>query len=609
MIPLSPPVTDAFGCRREARRLSAATRIKKAMDTTTTKNIAIRWLYTVTGGKKLYILALILVQALYGASGVFYALFLRNIVDAAVEKDAAGFGHSIVLIVLLVAAQLVLLALIRWLSELAKSSFENLFKARLTDTLLHKDYLTVSAIHSGEWLNRLTSDARIVADNCADILPGLAGMAVKLVSALWMILVLEPRFAGVLIPCGVLLAFFSWLFRKELKRLHKVVQEADGRLRVFLQERIGSLLIIRSFSTEKQTETEADEKMREHQSARMQKNRFTNLCHTGFGAALNGIYLLGVGWCSYGILLGTISFGTLTAITQLISQIRAPFANITGYLPKYYTMLASTDRLMEAEAFPDDDGGTVELPEILELYKNHLSSLGLQDVSFTYFPPAETPASLNKENMPLVLEHLTFSLRKGEYVAFAGQSGCGKSTVLKLLMCVYQPESGRRYYESPDREIHPLTGAHRRLFAYVPQGNQLMHGTIRQIVSFAAPETARDEARLKNALTVACAEEFVSELEHGADTLLGERGAGLSEGQMQRLAIARAVFSGSPILLLDESTSALDEATESRLLSNLRSMTDKTVVIVTHRRTALSICDRVLTFSEDGVLSEASERL
>ncbi len=116
MIPLGPPVTDAFGCRREARRLSAATRIKKAMDTTTTKNIGIRWLYTVTGGKKLYILALILVQALYGASGVFYALFLRNIVDAAVEKDAAGFGHSIVLIVLLVAAQLVLLALIRWLS-------------------------------------------------------------------------------------------------------------------------------------------------------------------------------------------------------------------------------------------------------------------------------------------------------------------------------------------------------------------------------------------------------------------------------------------------------------------------------------------------------------
>ena len=147
----------------------------------------------------------------------------------------------------------------------------------------------------------------------------------------------------------------------------------------------------------------------------------------------------------------------------------------------------------------------------------------------------------------------------------------------------------------------PLTAAWRRLFAYVPQGNALMHGTIREIVSFGEPDQSCNEERLRRALTIACAADFVFDLEQGVDTELGERGTGLSEGQMQRLAIARAIFAANPILLLDEGTSALDEQTEKQLLQNIRSLTDKTVVIVTHRPGALSICDRVLQFTESGV--------
>ena len=174
--------------------------------------------------------------------------------------------------------------------------------------------------------------------------------------------------------------------------------------------------------------------------------------------------------------------------------------------------------------------------------------------------------------------------------------------MIRLILGLIHPEEGYVHIRAANGQSVPANADTRHLFAYVPQGNQLMHGTIRQIVSFADPSAAQDEERLEQALRVACADEFVSELEFGADTMLGERGAGLSEGQMQWLAIARAVFSVSPILLLDEATSALDETTESRLLHNLRSMTDKTVIIVTHRRAALSICDRVLSFTENGVL-------
>ena len=565
------------------------------------KDKTVRWLLAVPGKKKLYILFLVFVQALHGATGVFYALLLRNIVDAATAQDSAEFWKGIALTVLLIIVQLALSAVLRWLTELSKSTFENLFKTRLMDSLLKKDYLRVTAIHSGEWLNRLTNDTVVVANGYVDIIPGLAGMAVKLASALVMIAALEPNLAAVMIPCGLLLILLTWLFRKVMKRLHKDVQKADGQARIFMQERISSMLMIRSFAAENKTMTETEKKLEKHRAARMRKTSFSNLCNTGFGAAMNGLYLLGIGWCGYGILKGSITFGTLTAITQLISQIQAPFANISGYLPRYYTMQASAERLMEVESFEEESTDALSLTAVSSFYDKELASFGLRDAEFVYYPVAEDIDDLSKEHMPVVLKDITLEIRKGEYIAFTGQSGCGKSTVLKLLMCVYEPDGGERYYQDEMGHRGSLTSAYRRLFAYVPQGNALMSGTIREIVSFAEPESAHDEEKIWQALRIACADGFVKELDAGPDTLLGERGAGLSEGQMQRLAIARAVFSGSPILLLDEATSALDEATEKRLLENLRRLTDKTVITVTHRPAVLSICDRVLHFTENEV--------
>ena len=553
------------------------------------------------GNRKWYIVALTLVQALLGGSGVLYALLLRGVVDAAVGGSRTAFWQNLILIIALAAGQLLLRAVVRWLTELTKSTFENTFKKRLTETLLKKDYLRVSAVHSGEWMNRLTNDTVVVANDYTEFIPGLVGMAVRLVSALVMIIAIEPLFAAILIPGGGMLALFTILFRKIMKRLHKKVQESDGKLRVFLQERIASLLMLRSFAAEEQTLARAEEKMHAHKAARMRRNRFSNLCNIGFGAAMTGMYLLGVGWCGYGILVGTISFGTLTAIMQLVSQVQAPMANITGFLPRYYAMLASAERLMEAEHFEEDGEKAKPLSEIIPFYQNRLSVIGLKDVFFTYYPVSDDAQRIEKTDMPVVLENLSIKIRKGEYTAFTGASGCGKSTALKLLMCVMHPDAGTRYYTDKQGENCELTSAYRRLFAYVPQGNYLMSGTIREIVSFAEPDLTSDNERLHHALRIACAEEFVSELEQGVDTLLGERGTGLSEGQMQRIAIARAIYSQSPILLLDEATSALDAATEQHLLENLRTMTDKTVVIVTHRPAALSICDRVLSFTESGI--------
>ena len=565
------------------------------------ENNSISWLYAVPKKKKLYIAALMLTQAVYGASGVFYALLMRNMVDSAVSHDRTRFWLQAILTILLIIGQITVSAVIRWLNELSKSTFENLFKRRLMKNILHKDFASVNAVHSGEWLNRLTNDTVVVAESYVDIFPGLAGMVVKLISALVMIIVLDVRFAMVIIPGGIALIFLTYAFRKVLKRLHKNVQENDGKLRIYLQENISSLMIIRSFAAEDQTEDDAGRKMHEHKKARMRKVRFSNICNIGFGTAMNGMYLFGAVYCGYGILTGAITFGTLTAITQLISQIQSPFANITGYLPKFYAMLASAERLMEIERFEDDGEEPLPLEKVDKLYKNDLDSFGLADAEFTYYPNVENIDALTKDDQPIVLDHINVNIKKGEYVAFTGHSGCGKSTVLKLFMSIYKLDRGERYVSFKNGDTQALDSKWHRLFAYVPQGNQLMSGTIREVVSFADKSQSGDDERIKRALSIACADDFVYDLENGIDTLLGERGTGLSEGQMQRIAVARAVFSDNPVLLLDEATSALDENTEKRLLENFRQMTDKTVIIVTHRPAALDICDRVLQFTENGI--------
>lgn len=533
----------------------------------------LQYLKDVTGNKKLYFLILMIIQILQGISGVCFALLLKSVIDSAVIHDGRLLIQNILLFMGLIILQMIFSALLRYYNELSKATFENNCKARLFEQLLHRDYSSISSIHSAEWMNRLTSDTVVVSSGLTEIVPGLAGMAAKMLGALSMIILMEPRFVFVIGVGGVLMVLLTTIFRKKLKAYHKTVQEKDGKVRIFLQEHLHSLMIIKVFTTEKHTYNESLKTMKEHKQARMEKTRFSNVCNVGFSFMMNGAYVLGAIYSVIGIYRGTVSYGTLMALLQLISQIQAPFANITSYIPKYHAMIASSERLLEIEK------------SCMDIEENNgikdFDSISLEHIDFSY-----------EKSREVILKDFNFHLEKGECIGFTGPSGCGKSTVLKILLSLYPITSGNKMI-CCNGKLELLTSGYRHLFSYVPQGNQLMSGTIRDVVTFS---NTNNEEKIWEALEIACASDFVRKLPNGLDTKLKEQGSGISEGQMQRLAIARAIYSNRPILLLDEATNALDVKTEKQVLSNLKAMKNMTVIIVTHRLEALSICSREVQF-------------
>ena len=552
----------------------------------------LRWLWRILAGTRWEVLCLLVLNVLSGGSGVALAWTLRNMIDRAVARDGAGFLRQGGLFLGVILLQLLLGALIRRTHEHASVTLENRLKKRLFETLLYKDYAAVTAVHTEEWMNRLVSDTTVTAGAIVSIVPQASGMLVMLVSAVSAVLVMLRAAVWAIVPAGVAISLMGYLFRKKLKALHKDIRAADGRVRVTLSERLSELMIVRSFRREQTAVRQGEAAMEAYRAARMRRNRFANLASFAYGLLMRSLYAGAAVYCGYGILKGTVSYGTFVAVLQLVGQIQTPFANLSTYIPQYYAMIASVERLMEAEGFVDDcPEGQLPQPKIDELYGRSFRGLRFEDVSFAYTDRAEPTR---------VLQHVTVAGQKGEIIAVAGPSGQGKSTLLKLLLCLYPVSGGRRLLVTAEGEM-PLTSAHRGLFAYVPQGNRIFSGTVREALTF-GDEDVPDEA-IWQALDIAAAD-FVRELPEGLEAMLGERGAGLSEGQLQRLAVARAILSGHPILLLDEATSALDEGTEARLLDNLKRMTDKTVLIVTHRPRVRAISDRVWVLREDGTATE-----
>ena len=551
---------------------------------------AVRWLLDAIGGKVKYVAAETLLQVLVGLGYICYSLLFREMIDRAVEHNGPGFFRVLMVMGAVVVIRLLLGAAARRLEEYTCASLENVLKERLFDRLLTRSYASVAGVHTAQWMNLLTSDTVVVANAVAQILPSVGGMAVRMAGAFFVIVMMEPLFGLLVIPAGLALIVVSYLVRPAMKLLHGRIQDADGQVRKLIQERLDNLLIVDAYSHQSQSVEMGRQRMEDHRKARMRRTALSNLNQICFGLAMQGMYLVTAAYCAWGILKGTVSYGTMTAMLQMVSHLQAPFSGFGGYFAQWYAMLASCERLMAAEELPEDtDAALADSEKSLKSYHGDFRGIGIRDLVFSYVDRS------SGENLAVTIRYEDQFFRKGEFVSLAGPSGCGKSTLLKLLMKIYPQSAGEIYISGT--EDRSVSAADRGMFAYVPQGNMLMSGTIRQILAFYDSDAMSREEELRLALRIACAQEFVDALPQGIDTELGEHGAGLSEGQIQRIAVARAIFSRRPILLLDEATSALDEKTEEKLLDNLKTMTDRTVLIVTHRPRACEVCDRVISMT------------
>ena len=510
--------------------------------------------------------------------GVEFAMVTRQVIDCAQGGSAEKLTRAALLLAAVVAGIMVLYASAQYLRGWLRATLDREWKTRLSHKLLHGDYATVSAYHSGELVNRLTSDVEAVNGGVIALIPNVAALLTRLVSAVWMMATMEPTFTLLAVACGLVVIGATGFFRQRLKTLHKQMQEANGKANGFVQEIMEKLLAVQAMSVEAETEAREKKILDSRWKLQMRQQRFSIMGTTGMYLAcylLEGAALV---WCALRLMQGEISFGTLTAVVQLTGQLEGPILNFSGYIPQYVAMLASAERLMELEEI---SGVSVQKRDVQTLFGAD-TCIEAEGLCFAY-------------DDTTVFDSACFRLPLQGSAAITGNSGIGKSTLLKLLLGIYKPTSGRLLLRAGAEEI-PLNAETRGLFAYVPQGNLLFSGTLRENLLLTAPDATEQD--METAAFVSCMDEYLPQLEHGFDTVLGESGAGLSEGQAQRVSIARAVLSGAPVLLLDEATSALDAVTEQRVLERLNALPGRVCIAITHRPAALALSDRQMVIAD-----------
>lgn len=546
----------------------------------------IKWLTAICKKQIPMIAFIVFVNVVHGVTSVAFANFSKRVIDGATEYKSLDyvikFAFALLGVVLL---QMVLSLLRTGLADRCKGRIDILLKRHLLDVIIEKDYASVSKYHSGDLQNRLFNDINIVSDSFTKIVPNAVFFVTKLLSSLIYLIIIDKIFALVFVVGGIIVFIVTRSFRKTLKRLHKKVQETEGKTRSFIQEFVTNLLAVKAFSVEEKMQKHTDELQEENFKAFMKRRNFSIFANTGLGTVFNVGSVFAIAFGAYRILIGAMTYGTVTAMIQLVNQVQSPFVSLSGIVPQYFSGIASAERLMEIETLPDEADINKQSFDKDELYES-LKSITFDNISFKY-------------DRDIILNSTSYTVNKGDFVAIIGISGIGKSTLLKLLLGMFRVQEGEILLNTSNGSISVDKNT-RKLFAYVPQGNMILSGTIRDNLTFINENATNEE--IQQAIEISCAKQFIDELPDGLDTVIGEKGLGLSEGQIQRLAIARSILSKSPVLLLDEATSALDEKTEKQFLTNLKAMKNVTCIIVTHKKSALDICNKTIQIIDGKII-------
>lgn len=538
-----------------------------------------KWLLKKSKNEFAKILILVICNIFYAISMTLFALLSKEILDGIFFKNKEQIFKYTFLLFLLIILQFILKFFINISSEYIISKLSMKYRKELFSELLTKKYDELSQYHSSELLNRMYSDINIVTSEMILIFPEFINLIVRLICTATILISFNINFLYLFLVAGGSIFGVTRLLRNKLKNLHKKVQEKDGKTRAFFQEILEKLLIIKVFSRDRYIVTKGEKFQEDHLKAILQRRNLSVAANSGFFLIFNLAYLLTIFWGSLNILDGKMTYGTLLAILQLVGQIQFPLANLSGFIPRIYKMLASAERIIALENLSSE----IETKKIESNTFNHLE---IENLNFNY---------QDKE----ILNNVNLSINKGDIISLEGSSGGGKTTFFLLLLGIYSPTLGKiRIYNNKNIDFIPGKET-REIFSYVPQGNQLFSGTIKENITLFNSDISMED--IKKVAEIACANEFIEKLPNGYETLIGQNGMGLSEGQGQRIAIARSLLTGAEFLLLDEATSALDEETEAKVLKNIESLKDKTCIIVTHRKAALKICNKHLYLKDKNI--------
>ena len=521
------------------------------------------------------IIAISLLSSLISVCSVGLIMVSRNILNDAQAHSTDSLYKNVIFLGGLLLLQIIANVIKGITRAHVSGKMDMSLKSQLYKHLIKKDYSSLTRMHSGEVVNRFTSDVDVVVSGFSSIIPNTISIFTKLLAGIGAVLFLNPYVALVIVAVGFVFPLLGRLLSNKYKYLHKEAQRTGGVIRSFLQESVQNIIVIKTFLANNPVKAKLSQLLKDNFKIKIKRNAISVTTHTalyaGFSLGYYGILI----WGAFEVASGKLGVGTLFAFIELVAQLRHPLQNVSGLLPQYYSMIASAERLEELEDLPEE-AKPLDI-DANELY-SRITAISGKNISFGYE---------GRE----VIKDSDFTIKKGSICAVMGESGTGKSTLLRLLLGLYTPDNGTLVLETNGEDI-PLDSTVRRIFSYVPQGDLILSGTIRENITFLSGDVSDEQ--VEKAARQAVIYDFIASLPDGFDTVIGERGLGLSEGQLQRIAIARALLCDAPVLLLDECTSALDAATELALLENLKSQKDKTVILITHRTAALDICDTVL---------------
>lgn len=536
-------------------------------------NECARWLWRASAGFRFPAVCCAMAGALNVSVSLYFVYVCKHLIDIATGVSSDSLGTYIGWMAACLATQLVLSVIRSRLANRTEVRLRNHLHNRLFTHLMKSHWNGREAFHSGDMLNRIEADTSSITDAICRTIPTVLVTLVQLGGALFFLSRLDVRLAGILVFIMPLALLFSKSYVRKMRRMTREIRDTDSRIQSHLQENLQHRIIVRTLEYTGQAVGKLSALQRSLQGQVYRRTDFSVFSRTMVQIGFMTGYAVAFLWGVFGLRDGTVTFGMMAAFLQLVSQVQRPMVDMSRQIPAFIRVFTATERLAELTSLPLEEQGE---PVRLE------GSLGIrvENVSFSY------PGSERQ-----VLASFTHDFRPGSLTAIVGETGVGKSTLIKLILALARPEEGKiSIYNGREKVmVSPLTRCN---LSYVPQGNTLLSGTIRDNLLIGNPRASEDDMR--RALHTAVAD-FVFSLPDGMDTVCGEQGTGLSEGQAQRIAIARGLLRPGNILLLDEPSSALDGETERELLERLSGqVTGKTVVLITHRERIAELCSEVV---------------